>query len=306
MKRDTFHRVWVAALAAALAAGCPDDMPPSPGSGGPESMRILSLTPNVTEILFAMGLGDRVVGRSNYCTVPPEALKVPAVGDTLSINLEKVISLKPTLALVVTKRPEIATTLEGLGIPTVRLKCDTMPELMETIQAIGRETHTGEASATLSAWIRENLEAVRRRVQGRTRPKVLVAFPMTVGSAQMMVAGRGTFIDELIGVAGGENAYPAVAEWPTVTPAKVIAMAPDVVIINAVGGDAAPDRVQAIQRAWQQWATVPAVRKARVHVLTAPFLTIPGPRVGMAAECLADLIHPDAARQEDTTRSAEP
>jgi iron complex transport system substrate-binding protein len=269
-------------------------------------MRILSLAPNVTEILFAMGMGDRVVGRSNYCTVPAEALKVPAVGDTLSINLEKVISLKPTLALVVTKRPEVAATLEGVGIRTVMLKCDTMPELMETIQAIGRETQAGEASATLMAWIRENLEATRRRVEGRTRPKVLFAFPMTVGSAQMMVAGRGMFVDGLISVAGGENAYPAAAEWPTVTPAKVIEMAPDVVIINAVGGDAAPDRVQAIQRAWQQWATVPAVRKARVHILTAPFLTIPGPRVGMAAECLADLIHPDAARQEDTTRSSEP
>jgi len=324
MWRIAFHLPAAAILAAVLAAGCsafspPDEaggrgaaeMPilaprPDHGGTGREDLRILSLTPNVTEILFAMGLGSRVVGRSTYRTNPKEALAVPAVGDTLRLNLEKVIALRPTLAFAVTKKDDVVRTLGGLGIHTVTLESDTMPELMASIHTIGLQTGAEEAATALMDAIADDLSRVRRRVAGRPRPKVLFAFPMTVGSPQMMVAGRGTFVDELIGVAGGENAYPAAADWPTVTPAKVVAMAPDVVVINAVGDDAAPDRIQAIQRAWEHWASVPAVAKARVHIATATCLTIPGPRVGLAAELLADLIHPQTAETAAAEEPAKP
>lgn len=322
MRRRALHLVPAAILAAVLAAGCDDFsssgeagsggaadprlLAPTPDATGAGDLRILSLTPNVTEILFAMGLGRKVVGRSTYCTNPQEALAVPAVGDTLRMNLEKVIALRPTLALVVTKKADVARTLGGLGIRTVTLESDTMPELMAAIHTIGLETGAEEAATTLADAIADDLMRVRRRVAGLARPKVLFAFPMTVGSAQMMVAGKGTFVDELIDVAGGENAYPAPADWPTVSAAKVVAMAPDVVVINAVGDEAAPDRIEAIQRAWENWASVPAVAKARVHIVTAPYLTIPGPRVGVAAELLADLIHPETAAAEAVEGPAKP
>lgn len=259
MGRAPLHLALAVTLVAGLAAGCSKSPPPEGEDGEAESLRILSLTPNVTEILFAMGLGDRVVGRSNYCNFPPQAKSVPAVGDTISLNLEKIISLKPNLALVVTKRPDLVRTIEGLGIRTVRLESDTMAELMQTIETIGRETGWTGPAENVKDMIQDRLDKVRRRVKGRDRPKVLFVLAMTIGSPKMMVAGRGTFVDELLNVAGAENAYPDVADWPTITVPRVIALAPEIVIVNAVGKDAAPDRVKAIRQAWANWTSVPAV-----------------------------------------------
>lgn len=290
MNRAARYLGLVVALGMA-AGGCDESASPERDGRDAEPLRILSLAPNVTEILFAMGQGNRMVGRSTYCKFPPQAARLPAVGDTINMNLEKIVALKPTLALVVTKRDDVVRTLEGLGIHTVALECDTMAELYRTIDTIGRETGATGPAMNLRDMIRDGLSAVRRRVAGLPRPKVLFAFPMTVGSAKMMVAGRGTFVDELLNVAGAENAYPEAADWPTITPQQAVAMAPEIVIVNAVGDQGAPDRIEAIRRAWADLKGVPAVAKGRVIVLQDEYLTIPGPGVGLAAERLANVIH---------------
>jgi iron complex transport system substrate-binding protein len=300
MKADRHVGMLAAGLALlGLALGCSESEPASPaGGGGERPLRILSLTPNVTEILFAMGLGDRVVGRSTCCDEPPEARALPAVGDTLQIRLNEIIRLEPTVAFLLA-RPEavkhdaVLRRLEGLGIRVVPLQADRMDEMFEAIRTIGRQTGRQDAARALVARIESDLEAVRRRVAGLTRPRVLFAFPMTVGSARVMVAGRGTFVDGLLDVAGAENAYPRQAHWPTISPQQVVELAPEVVIINAVGDDTRPDRLEAIRAGWASLAGVPAVARRRVHILTEPYLTIPGPRVGQAARLLAETIHPE-------------
>jgi len=275
--------------------GCTGTSPA--GDGDVRPLRILSLTPNITEILFAMGLGDKVVGRSTWCTYPPEALAVPAVGDTIHLSLEKVIRLEPTIAFLVA-RPEAVhhdatlARLEGLGIRVVPLQADRMDEMLDAIRTLGRETREEEAAQALLGRIQGDLDRVRQQVAGLSRPRVLFVCPMSVGSARIMVAGRGTFVDGLLNVAGAENAYPDEANWPTLSPQQVIALAPDVVIINAVGENAPPDRVEAIRQSWASLTGVPAVANGRVHILTESYLTIPGPRVGQAARLLAETIHP--------------
>ncbi len=299
MKKADRHVGMLAAGLAllGLALGCSESEPASPADpgapGGERPLRILSLTPNVTEILFAMGLGDQVVGRTTWCNEPPEARALPVVGDTLHMNLNQVIALKPTLAFMITGREEVARGLEARGVRTVTLRSDTLPQMFDSIRAIGRETGREDAARALVARIESDLAAVRRRVAGLARPRVLFAFPMTVGSARIMVAGRGTFVDALLEVAGAENAYPDRANWPTVSPQKVIAAAPDVILVHAIGDEGAPDRVEAIRRAWTEWTSIPAVAGGRIHILTEPYLTIPGPRVGLAAERLAETIHPE-------------
>lgn len=292
-------------LVALVAAGCKKEEAPPPGppvpppptkAEGREAMRILSLTPNVTEILFAMGLGDKVVGRSTFCLYPPEAEKIPAVGDTLHLNLEKIIALAPTIAFVVTRRDDIPKRLEGVGIHTVAIRSDRTDEMLKAIETIGEATGHGIDAQVLADHITVGLAKVRAQVRDLPRPRVLFAFPMTVGSPQMMVAGRGTFVDDLLDVAGGENAYPKKADWPTVGPADVIGMAPQVVIVNAAGADAAPDRLAAVRAAWTNWKSIPAVKNNRVVILTEAYLTIPGPRVAEAARLLAEAIHPELAK----------
>jgi iron complex transport system substrate-binding protein len=288
MWRPVSQVVLVVLLMSSLSAGCAESAPSA--TQGEKPLRILSLAPNVTEMLFAMGLGDRIVGRCIYCTYPPEAAAIPAVGDEMQLAFEKVIRLEPTIAFLVTRRDVLPRRLEGLGIRAVPLQSDRMDQMFNAIHIIGRETRHEEAAAALLTKIDADLDAVRRRVAGLARPKVLFAFPMTVGSSRIMVAGRGTFVDDLLKVAGAENAYPEAADWPTVGPIQVIAMAPDIAIINAAGE--APDRVQAIRTAWSNLTSVPAVAHGRVYVLTESFLTIPGPRVGLAAKLLAETIHP--------------
>jgi len=292
----------LAALAAAglLPVACDDATAPSAGArpggadGGAETLRILSLAPNLTEILFAMGLGPRIVGRSTYCTYPPEAEAIPAVGDTLHLNLERIIRAEPTHAFLLTRRPVTVRRLEGLGIRVVPLEADRMDQVREAIRTIGRETASADAARALIARIDADLAAVRRRVAGLPRPRTLFAFPMTVGSARIMVAGRGTFVDDLLRAAGAENAYPDRADWPTVSPPQVVALRPAVVVINAATPGPA-DRDDAIRRGWDSLTSVPAVRDGRVHIRTERFLTIPGPRMGRAARLLAETIHPELA-----------
>jgi iron complex transport system substrate-binding protein len=307
----TLRLVLVIALGAALVAGCTPSAPPPEGGGAakptakPEAVpppaakpapevgppRILSLAPNITEILFAMGLGDHVVGRSNFTDYPPEAAAVPSVGDTQKLDQEKIIALRPTIAFVITRRDQLPKALEAMGIHTVALQSDRMGQLTEAIRTIGRETGRPEAAQALVDRIEKDLDRVRACVKRLPRPKVLFAFPMLIGSTQMGVAGRGTFVDDLLDVAGAVNAYPSAADWPEITPEQVIALAPEVVLVNATGPDAAEDRAKAIFDSWQQWKTVPAVARHRVEVLTETYLTIPGPRVGQAAMRLAEVIH---------------
>ena len=297
------HRVLAALALAALAAGCDDAAAPSADGPetGTESLRLLSLAPNLTEILFAMGLGPQIVGRSTYCTYPPEAADIPAVGDTMHLDLERIIRAEATHAFLLTRRRETVRRLEGLGIRVVPVEADRMDQLREAIRTIGAETGRPRAAADLLSQLDADLAAVRRRVAGLPRPRSLFAFPMTVGSSRIMVAGRGTFVDDLLRAAGAENAYPDRADWPTVSPAQVVQMRPDVVIINAATEGPA-DRQARIRRAWRELASVPAVRQGRVHILEAKYLTIPGPRVGRAARLLAETIHPEP----DTAPSFEP
>lgn len=306
MRNVRYHLALALAALLAAGAGCAEVTPPELPGGPPrveKHARILSLTPNVTEVLFAMGLGDDIVGRSTYCSYPPEAKAIPIVGDTLQVNQEKIIKLNPTIAFAITRREDVPRALKKLGVRCVTLNSDTLPQLYESIRMIGRETDRADAAEALIRRLETDLNAVRRRVALLKRPKVLFAFPMTIGSVQMMVAGRGTFVDGLLDAAGADNAYPDAADWPTVSPQKVIAMAPDIVIVNATGDDAAPDRIEAVRRAWANWTSVPAVRNGRVVILTESYLTINGPRVGQAAARLADVIHPP---EPDAAAPAKP
>jgi iron complex transport system substrate-binding protein len=211
----------------------------------------------------------------------------------MNLSLEKVIRCEPTVAFMITRRTVIPRRLEGLGIRAVALDSDHMDQLLKSIAVIGRETGREAAAEALLARLDAELRDVRARVAGLARPRVLFAFPMTVGSSRIMVAGRGTFVDELLTVAGAENVCTSRGDWPTVGPQQVVALAPEVVIVNAAGDDAPAGRADAIRVAWSNLPSVPAVARGRVHVLTEPFLTIPGPRVGQAARLLAETIHPE-------------
>src|SRR5215467_4084709 len=169
----------------------------------PEPRRLISLAPSVTEILFAIGLGDRVVGVTTYCDYPPETATIEKVGDTQRPNLEKIISLKPDLVIISTasQLEEFVGNLERLGVPVYVNNPTDLGSLLDSIQRLGGVAGVPESAAALVAGLSSRINEVHSKVAGLRRPRVL----LVLSSEPLITAGGRTFINDLITEAGGQS-----------------------------------------------------------------------------------------------------
>lgn len=277
------------ALASLLGLALPGCRRPPPTAAGPPR-RLISLSPNTTEALFFLGVGDRVVGRSRYCDFPPEVARIPQIGGYVDPNLEVILGLSPDL---VTGEqgpagPAIARKLESHGIRTYFPPTRTLAEIDEML--LGFDDLLGLAGASRPRV--EGLRADRRRiaaaVEGRPRPRVLLVF----GFAPTVVAGPGGFADEMIRLAGGQNAVDEARSrvaYPQLSLEQVLAIDPDLILdATAMGGGDASGPGSA-------WSGVRAVRERKVVTLRGEAVLRPGPRVAEGATELARAIHPGIA-----------
>jgi len=250
--------------------------------------RIVSLAPNMTELLFAIGVGDRVVGVTRYCDWPPEAQTRARVGGIIDPEFESVLGLRPDL--VVTPRSGghrgFVRRLEQAGIRTYWSEVATVADVMRTATELGRVLGaTAEAEAVV-ARLSQRLEALSSAIDGRRRPRVLVV----IGHRPLVVAAGG-FVAELVAAAGGTNvAAGANIDYPTWSMEQVVRAAPDVVIDAYMGGH----RSESAVIPWDRWPSIPAVRSDRVHQVRSATLLRPGPRLGEALNLLVGLLHPTA------------
>ena len=268
-------------LAALLAAAI------SIGAAAPP-MRIVSLAPGVTETLFALGEGGAVVGVSQYCDYPAEATRLPKVGTFLTPNVEAIAALRPDLIIgpgLSSSRREVRT-LAAMGYPTMTVNDDSLDGIEQSIALIGARTGEQEAAHRLLGAIQTHIEAVRARLE-RTKPRTVV---MLVGHQPMVAVGRGTFLDDLLHLAGGDNIADLSAQnWPRLSIEYIIAMRPAVILDGAMGSDA-----NTPAGFWARYPTIPAVRDHRVFGYPQDPMLHPGPRVWQSLEILARRIHPEA------------
>jgi iron complex transport system substrate-binding protein len=286
--------VIAAAIASAVAAGRahaekpPDDTPPPGGV-----RRVVSLVPSVTETVFALERGDRLVGISTFCDYPPEAVRgIPRAGSYLTPSVESIVALRPDVVLGVPTPGNQAAVeqLRGLGVRVVIVGEHTLADTWQAIRTIGRWVGNEGGADALVARIQAQVAAVRERAS-RERPRKVL---FVVGHDPLVVAGRGLFIDELIGIAGGINVGAASGgTWPRLSLETVVAAAPDVIIDGAMGSEAGAN----LEAYWRPYASVPAVREGRLRAQSSEALLRPGPRVGVAAEELYALIHGDGERR---------
>jgi iron complex transport system substrate-binding protein len=257
--------------------------------------RIVSLVPALTEILFAIGAGPQVVGVSSYDEFPPEVKDLPRVGALLDPDTERILSLRPDLVFVYGSQSGQQAQFERAGIRTFSYRHGGVSTVLETIAEAGAATgHTSDA-ARIVGDIRARLDAVRARVGGRPRPRVLLVFERQPRTLREIYASGGTgFLHEMIEIAGGQNVFGDIAR-ESVQPSleTLLARAPEVILEVRASGLIEPGDVAGERSAWSTLPGLPAVRDERVHFLSGTYLVVPGPRLAQATEAFARVLHPD-------------
>jgi len=257
---------------------------------------IISLAPNITEILFALGLGDRIVGVSSYCNYPPEASKKERIGGYINPSLEKIISLKPDLVLGTADgelKPFI-NKMAAMGIPVYITNPGTVDEVIGTIQHVGEVTSSLLAALQLGRFMRQRMQAVQEKVKGRPRPRVL----HLLSFEPLMSSGKGSFVHDLIERAGGENIVRGLkVRHPRISMEEVIAKNPQVILLS---GMVLKDPVAEQKQWWDRWKEISAVKSGRIHVIHPDIIHRPSPRIVDGLEAVAKAIHPEAS---ENTRS---
>jgi len=269
------------------------------GSGaahGGACRRIVSLAPNITETLFALGLGDRIVGVTRYCTYPPAARTRARVGGYFHPDYEAIIALQPDLVILLTDHRRPKRNLEDLGLRTLVVKNKSISDVMESIETMGTVCGARERAGELLEDIRARMERIRELTAGLPRPRVLISVERDVGSGSVesaSISGREGFHGKMIELAGGVNAYGGSVEFPRLSGEGLIRLDPQVII------DLVPDaagrglEAASILRDWESISRIDAVRRGRVHVFGDDYMVIPGPRFILILEEMARVIHPE-------------
>lgn len=260
-----------------------------------EPRRIVSAAPSTTEILFAVGLGDRVVGVTDFCDFPEAALEVPKIGG-FRPNLEAIIAAQPDLVLAVRGFPaHIVAALEAQKVPVVILNPSDVAGILTNVETVGAVGNVSDAAASLVATLRGRWDAVEAKAKGAPgRPRVLFEIDAS-DPGSVMVAGPGTFIDAMLLAVGADNAVTPVAaglQYPSVSDEAVIGLAPEMVIL----GDAPFGQTVEAVAARPGWGVVPAVRDGRVVALSQLEVDVtnrPGPRIVDGLEAVARAVRPE-------------
>ena len=252
--------------------------------------RIVSVAPSVTEILFALGLGSRVAGVSVYCQFPPEALKKEKIGGYINPSLEKIVALKPDLVIGIAEGDlkSFVDKLAGLKIPVYIANPQNVWEVMNSIQKIGEATFSSPAAGKVVAGMKERIQGIQSRVRGRPQFRVL----HILNFDPLISAGKGTFVDDLIRLAGGRNlAEKAQGRYPRFSMEEVLAQDPEVILLASMKSQ---DPMTEQRQWWERWKTVSAVKHNRIYVLDSDLIHRPSPRIVDGLEQVARAIHPEA------------
>jgi iron complex transport system substrate-binding protein len=260
--------------------------------GSPE--RVVSLAPNLTEIVFAIGAGERLVGVTRFDDYPEHVKKLPKVGGFVDPSVEGIMALDPQLIICVPNpggRDKL-DVITRLGVPVLVLPSYTLDNIYKAIVRLGVVFNREKSAGILVADMKARIAAIRARVAGRPRPKVILIY----GHRPLVAAGHGSFADTLLTIAGGDNLLGnSRVRYPSIPIEALIKMAPDVIIDASSGGKDAETTETEVREEWRRWKVVPAVKNGRVHALNSSLFFRPGPRIVEGLSSLAKILHPEPA-----------
>ena len=254
--------------------------------------RIVSLSPANTEILFALGLDERIVGVTEYCTYPEAALSKEKIGGFSTINTEKITVLNPDLIVAADgNSEETVSHLRELGYTLITINADTIERTLADILLLGKATGTSAEADELVSSMKADLAEIAEKTADLEKPKILHCMWID----PLWVSGSGTFQDEMITAAGGENAAAAEGGWVALNMEKFLTMNPDIIVVDSgngmgVGED---DKLKNLLMEDPRMQSLSAVQNDRVYVVNADIIDRGGPRIVDGVEILATIAHPD-------------
>lgn len=249
--------------------------------------RIVSLSPVTTEILFAIGAGDRVVGRTHWDTYPAAARAVQDLGNGMQPNVEAILATRPDLVVIYGSPSNRAAALQlrRAGIATIAVRTDHVSDFRRATTWIARAIGDSAAGAVVSDSVEHSIAAASQAATAGTGPTVL----WHLWDAPVMTIGRGSYMSELVAAAGGRNLFDDLeAPSPQVTIEEIVRRNPDYVI-------AGPSGAESIRKKGA-WQAIPAVREGRILIVDTALVSRPGVRMGEAVRHLRTLLHPEGRR----------
>ena len=265
-------------------------------SGTAGAQGIVSTAPSFTEVLFALGVGERVVAVSQYCHFPREVDRLPRVGSYLQPNIEAIARLRPELVLVHAEQKQAVAQLRALGLKVLILRNTSLEDTFGSIRAIADAVGDGARGAKLEGELRSRLAAVEKQAAGQPRRTLLFVVGRTPGRLEgMIAAGKGSFLNELIRIAGGRNVLAdSPVAYPRISIEAVLRLDPDVIVDMgdmSVTSGVTPQHIRSVLNLWEaQSGLVRAAAKGNVHAVAADIFVVPGPRVVEAAEAFAKMM----------------
>ena len=257
--------------------------------------RIVSTAPGFTETVYAMGAGNRLIAVSEYCHYPAAVNKLPRIGSYLKPNVEVITRLKPDLVLIHSEQGHLVRQFASLGIRTLALRNTNLEETLQSMRQIGEALGMKEAGIQLEQSIRARLHALEQRHKGKRVGTLLFLVGRNPGRLDGMIAvGRGSFLNELIRIAGGRNIlHESPVTYPQISIETVIRLDPDVIVDMGDMSETTsvtPQQKAAVERMWKAQKAVRAANEDRIFAVAADIFVVPGPRVIDAAEAFARML----------------
>lgn len=252
--------------------------------------RIVSLAPSLTEAIYALGVQDRLVGDTDYCDYPPEALTKPKVGGAINPSLEQIVALRPDIVLATKSlnRRETVVALEQLGIAAYATDPRTVEDILTSTAKLAGVIGVPDAGAALEANLRARLTGLKRRVSALLPKRVL----FVVWAEPLISVGRDTFIADALRWAGAESVVQSSQNWPQVSLEEVVRLQPDVLVFASTHSETVARDLDALARL-PGWRNLEAARNRRFAVISDA-VNRPAPRLISAIEQLARELHPGA------------
>jgi iron complex transport system substrate-binding protein len=264
------------------------------GSSAPPQ-RIVSLVPAVTEMIFTIGEGGRLVGVSNYDRFPPEVTRLARVGGLLDPDVERILALRPDLVVLYTTQNELKQRLDRVGIAYYSYEHRTLSDITATLRAVGARIGSATRADTAAAEMERQIASIRAAAARLPRPRTLLVFGRDPSSLHNIDASGGYgFLHDMLEAAGGDDVFGDIRQQSVQASTEmIIARRPDVIVELHYGEKLNPGDTERTRQAWNALGSVPAVRNHRVYVLVGDEFVVPGPRIVQATRELAHVLHPE-------------